>query len=156
MKKLLITLGSIIFFAASITATVFITKNIDDKDHQAEIKKIKSNAKGQSESLADDLDYLPLGSIVTLKNGDGTKLIIIGRMNTLENADGDQGYFEYSAVPYPAGIDDPDQILFFNREDVDQTIYTGFADKDEKNQQDKMDDINPNDSVVPKFNLDDF
>lgn len=156
MKKILTIIGSIVFFVASITATVFITKNVVDKNNQAEVNKTELNSNGNSEKAVEDLDYLPLGSIVTLKNGNGTKYLIIGRMNTLENTDGEEGYFEYSAVPYPTGIETTDQIVFFNREDIGETVYIGFADKAEKNQQDKMDDIDRNDSVLPKFNTDDF
>lgn len=42
---------------------------------------------------------LPLGTVVTLKNGD-MKLIIVGRAQLFNN-EGTIGYFDYSALGYP-------------------------------------------------------
>ena len=75
-------------------------------------------------------ELLPLGSVVTLNNGDGTKVVIIGRLTITEDK-GIRGYFEYSSVIYPNGIVDANQLLFFNSEDIKEVFHTGFIDKQE-------------------------
>lgn len=75
-------------------------------------------------------DLLPLGSIVNLKKGDGTKVLIIGRM-TLTEDNGVKGFFEYSSVIYPTGIVDANQLLFFNHQDIDNIFHVGFKDRQE-------------------------
>ena len=73
-------------------------------------------------------EFLPLGSIVILKNG-GRKIMVIGR-GSLYNNEGTIGYFEYSGCLYPLGQTDQ-QTLFFNSEDIEQVIFTGYMDSEE-------------------------
>ena len=75
-------------------------------------------------------NLLPLGSVVNLKTGDGTKVVIIGRL-TLTEDNGIKGYFEYSSVIYPSGIVDANQLFFFNHEDIKEIFHEGFSDQEE-------------------------
>ena len=74
--------------------------------------------------------YLPLGSIVRLRNGD-TKLMIVSRFPIFENG-GEVGYFEYSSCVYPTGIDGS-QFYFFNAEDIAEEEAQKIFDKERKN-----------------------
>lgn len=86
---------------------------------------------------------LPLGSIVKMKEGK-EKLMIICRLPLFNNS-GTIGYFDYSACLYPFGQADQNMI-FFNEEDIDQVLFTGYKDKDEEKFQkivdESMDTIN--------------
>lgn len=82
-------------------------------------------------------DLLPLGSVVDLKTNNGTKIMIIGRL-VLTEINGTQGYFEYSAVVYPDGIESADQLLFFNNEDINQVYHAGFSDQQENELQQQI------------------
>ena len=66
-------------------------------------------------------DYiLPLGTVVTLKNGD-IKLMIVGRAQ-LFNDEGTIGYFDYSALGYPQGVVSESEYAFFNDEDIEEVM----------------------------------
>lgn len=159
MKRILKIIGSLLVLAAAVVATVFITKSVVENDNKSDDTATAASSKSSSNNSqndAEDLDYLPIGSIVTLKEGDGTKLMIIGRMSITENEDGEQGYYDYSAVIYPNGVEDSDQMLFFNKEDIKETFYTGFVDSQERDFQDRINDAVDNDEIdVPRFTLDD-
>ncbi|VTS70823.1 Putative EsaC protein analog (Listeria type 3) [Streptococcus australis] len=62
-------------------------------------------------------NYLTIGSVVQLQNGD-TKVMIINRF-PLYNNRGTIGYFDYSACLYPSGNTD-NQVYFFNHENIDK------------------------------------
>lgn len=92
---------------------------------------------------------LPIGSIVTLKNG-GQKLMVISRA-ALYNNQGTLGYFEYSACVYPFGHTNQN-AFFFNSEDVDEVVFRGYEDEDEENYQ-KIYRKKIGDTPYPKLHL---
>ncbi|MDN6690434.1 MAG: DUF4176 domain-containing protein, partial [Lactococcus sp.] len=72
---------------------------------------------------------LPLGSIVYLKEATA-KLMVVGRGASFDNGEG-QVFSDYVGVVYPNGID-PEDALFFNHQDVDKLIFTGYSDEEEE------------------------
>lgn len=76
-------------------------------------------------------NILPLGSVVTLKDGDGTELMIITRGAIVEENNQEE-YFDYGSVIIPQGMVTPEQVYFFNRENVDKVIFSGYINADEK------------------------
>ena len=96
-------------------------------------------------------EILPLGSVVTLKNGDGTELLIITRASVVvEN--GEEIYYDYGAVLIPQGMMTPDNVFFFNRENVQKIVFRGFENDVERqfaSQYDKMIEQSP----YPKGNI---
>lgn len=60
-------------------------------------------------------DLLPIGSVVTLKEGK-KKLMIIGRLQ--ENMDANKVY-DYAGCQWPEGYMDKDHCYVFNHEDID-------------------------------------
>ena len=68
---------------------------------------------------------LPLGTVVTLKNGDGSKLMIVTRASIVED-NGKEVYFDYGSVLIPQGMVSPESVYFFNKENVGEVLFKGF------------------------------
>lgn len=69
-------------------------------------------------------EYLPIGTIVILKNGE-KKLMIYGRrQKSIENGDN----YDYIACLYPEGNINEEYMYLFNNEDVNNVIYRGYSD----------------------------
>ena len=69
--------------------------------------------------------YLPLGSIVTLKESE-KKLMIIGRSQTCNDV-----FYDYSACLFPEGYLGKDQLYVFNNDDVENLYYVGMQNEEE-------------------------
>lgn len=80
-------------------------------------------------------NYLTIGSVVQLQNGN-TKVMIINRF-PLYNNRGTIGYFDYSACLYPSGNTD-NQVYFFNHENIDKIWFEGYIDEAEEQLQEKF------------------
>ena len=72
---------------------------------------------------------LPIGSVVYLKEGN-QKIMILNRGAVVEQDD-TQVYFDYTGALYHEGLN-PEQVYYFNREDIDEVIWEGHSDSDEK------------------------
>ncbi|PNY18934.1 DUF4176 domain-containing protein [Streptococcus parauberis] len=75
-------------------------------------------------------NILPLGSVVTLKNGDCNQLMIITRAIQIEE-DGEEVYYDYESVLIPEGMSTPENVYFFNIENVENVIFKGFGNDKE-------------------------
>jgi len=74
---------------------------------------------------------LPLGSIVLLKES-LQKIMVIGRGAIYMNQETQEDVFsDYMAVLYPAGMN-PETTIFFNHEDIDKVLFTGYSDDEEE------------------------
>ena len=82
--------------------------------------------------------YLPLGSVVMLKGG--KKEIMITGYLTIPK-DNREMMYDYSAVLYPEGELDSDQVLAFNIADIDQVIFRGYQNDAEKEYVSKLDEL---------------
>lgn len=74
-------------------------------------------------------DMLPIGSIVYLKEGT-SKIMILNRGPILEVEDEKQ-MFDYSGCIYPQGLV-PDNVFYFNQENIDQVVFEGFKNEEEE------------------------
>ena len=72
--------------------------------------------------------YLPLGSIVILKEGE--KAIMIYGRKQMHKAT--EEVFDYVACLYPEGNLSEEYTYSFNHEQIDQVIHTGYSDDDDK------------------------
>lgn len=72
-------------------------------------------------------EFLPIGTIITLKNGN-KRIMICG---FLQERQEDHKIYDYVACMYPEGILDPDELFLFNNEDIDQVHYIGMQDAEE-------------------------
>lgn len=74
-------------------------------------------------------NYLPIGSIVILKNG-SKKIMIYGRRQSRVN-EIDREY-DYIACLYPEGNIDENYMYLFDHEDIDRVVFRGYSDAEEE------------------------
>lgn len=74
-------------------------------------------------------DLLPLGSVVTLKEGN-KKIMIVGRIQ--RNVETKE-IFDYSAVLWPEGIINSKKLYLFNHSDIQHLYFVGLQDVEEFN-----------------------
>lgn len=72
--------------------------------------------------------YLPIGSVVLLKNGK-KKVMIYGRRQR-RIVDVDKEY-DYLACLYPEGNIDEDYMYLFDEDSIDQVVFRGYSDAEE-------------------------
>ena len=72
--------------------------------------------------------YLPIGSIVLLKEGQ-KKIMIYGRRQRRVT---DENEYDYIACLYPEGNIDENYMYLFNHEDIETVIYRGYSDAEEE------------------------
>ncbi len=80
-----------------------------------------------SEDVKDN--FLPIGSIVKLKDVD-KKVMVIGFCSMAK--DGSGKVFDYAGCFYPEGYMAADKTCLFNNADVEEIIDRGFVDPEEK------------------------
>lgn len=72
-------------------------------------------------------DLLPIGTVVDLKDGNGT-MMICGFCPT---GPARPGYvYDYSGFPYPLGYMNPTEIYQFNDEDIEKILAMGYQDQE--------------------------
>lgn len=74
-------------------------------------------------------DLLPLGSVVTLKEGT-KKLMIMGRAQQNIQT---QVFYDYAACLWPEGYIDQDHCYVFNHGDIECLYFIGLQDVEEFN-----------------------
>lgn len=82
--------------------------------------------------------YLPLGSIVVLKNG-WKKLMIMGY--SAINMDTKDKIYDYIACLYPEGVIQSNYNILFNHEDIRSIYALGLVDDEQKDFMSKIDDL---------------
>lgn len=76
------------------------------------------------------IEYVPLGSVVLLKDTN-QKLLVIARAINVKN--GDKTYFfDYGAVLYPDGLTG-DRMAYFNHDGISKVVFEGFNDVENQN-----------------------
>lgn len=75
---------------------------------------------------------LPIGSIVYLKEGT-SKLMILNRVPIVptEEEDIEGVWYDYSGCFYPQGLN-PNEVFYFNKENIDEVVHAGFRDGEEE------------------------
>ena len=79
--------------------------------------------------------YLPIGSIVLLKNGT-KKVMIYGRRQSRVGEN--EKEYDYIACLYPEGNIDENYMYLFDHENIDKVIFRGFSDADEEAYQNEL------------------
>ena len=72
--------------------------------------------------------YLPIGSVVLLKNG-RKKIMIYGRKQ-MHVETGEE--WDYLACLYPEGNINEEFMYLFNHDQIDKVNYLGYEDEEEK------------------------
>lgn len=75
-------------------------------------------------------DYLPIGSIVNLKNGK-VKYMIIGYCKVLNGQKIEDK--DYIACIYPLGLTDLENLILFNNEDIEKIHVYGTKSEEYNN-----------------------
>ena len=81
----------------------------------------------ESNEMLSKIDWLPLGTIVSL-DGSEQKAMIIGRVQKDINNPNVQ--FEYTAVLYPQGLVNPKENYMFNLSQVKRIYFLGFSNEE--------------------------
>ncbi len=76
-------------------------------------------------------EILSIGTVVTLTNQDETQEFMIISRFPLINKNGTLGYYDYSAVLYPFGQFDQNNV-FFNTTQIKDIIFLGYESEAEK------------------------
>lgn len=95
-------------------------------------------------------NFLPLGSVVYLKEGN-KKLLIIARGLVAKNGDG-HIFFDYGGVPYPEGLVD-DQMAYFQHDAISKIVFEGFRDLDDEATVEKMNAYIESHPDIPRGNV---
>lgn len=72
--------------------------------------------------------YLPIGSVVILKNG--KKKLMINGFACKDLDTGDKIY-DYSGCVYPEGVLSFDKAIVFDHDQIEKIFYLGYIDEDE-------------------------
>ncbi len=73
--------------------------------------------------------YLPIGTIVLLKNG--TKRIMITGFCCFDSSS-ENKFYDYNGCLFPEGIMDSSRNLLFNHDQIDKIIHLGLIDDEEE------------------------
>lgn len=73
--------------------------------------------------------YLPIGTVVLLKNG--KKRVMITGFCSIAN-DNKNKVYDYSGCTYPEGFFNSNQALLFNHEQITKICHLGLIDDEEK------------------------
>ena len=73
--------------------------------------------------------YLPIGSVILLKNGQ-KRLMIVGYAQVYLKDK--KNVYDYMGVVYPEGMINIKNFYFFNHEEIEKVYYIGYEDEEEK------------------------
>ena len=90
---------------------------------------------------------LTMGTVVYL-NGGKLEIMIVSRQPIL-NMDGTEVYFDYAGISHILGLD-PKQIVYFNRENISEIVFTGYESENEDRLQDAFEEWRDNNPEIPK------
>lgn len=71
--------------------------------------------------------YLPIGSVVLLKNG-RKRVMIYGRKIKAEN---EEKVYDYLGCLYPEGVLDSKKVILFDHSQIQMVYFIGFQDLEE-------------------------
>lgn len=74
-------------------------------------------------------NYLPIGSVVILKNGKKKVMIYGRRQRRVSEPDRE---YDYIACLYPEGNIDENYMYLFDNENIEEVVYRGYSDAEEE------------------------
>ena len=83
--------------------------------------------------------YLPLGTIVLLKNGKH-KAMVVGFCAKIAD-DSNAPFYDYIGCLWPEGIFTTDETLVFNHEDIEKIYHVGFSNSEVKEFNNKIKEV---------------
>ena len=91
--------------------------------------------------MKDIRKFLPIGSVVVLKNGT-KKLMIFGIIQS--NAENANEEYDYIGVPYPEGNMGQDYQYLFYHNDIEEVYFRGFEDVERQEFVDNLEEFYKN------------
>lgn len=82
-------------------------------------------------------NYLPIGSVVRLRNGIKT-IMIYGRKQVRTE---DKKEFDYIACLYPEGNLNANYMYLFNHEDIEEVVFEGYKSEEDQEFVKKLNEI---------------
>ncbi len=76
----------------------------------------------------EEINYLPIGTVVLLKGG--SKKVMINGFCVIPN-DNQHKLYDYSGCLYPEGIINSNEVCLFNREQIDRIFFRGYENEEE-------------------------
>lgn len=73
--------------------------------------------------------YLPIGTVVRLKNGT-KKMMIIGFMASVKTEDNNTSSYDYIGCLYPEGFISVDNMLLFQHDQIEEVYNEPYADEE--------------------------
>ncbi len=80
--------------------------------------------------------FLPIGSVVLLK--DGTKKVMVTGFCPIPR--GQTEMYDYVGCLYPEGVIESDKNLVFNHDQINEIVFSGYVDDEEKAFKVKLDE----------------
>ncbi len=84
---------------------------------------------------------LPIGTVVLLKESTKRVMIIGVLQKSIEEEDGKQVLYDYSAVFYPEGYVGPDKTFLFNNSQIEKVFAVGYQDEEQFAFKEKIDQV---------------
>lgn len=78
--------------------------------------------------------YLPIGSVVLLKNG--KKRLFIAGFGMKEKDK--EKIYDYCGYPYPEGVANPNQTVLFDHTEIEKIFFLGYSDLEEEQFKEKL------------------
>ncbi|MDQ0213965.1 hypothetical protein J2S13_000360 [Oikeobacillus pervagus] len=88
----------------------------------------------ESIQFSDDIELLPIGTVVKLKKVE-KPVMIYGRHQMQTSS---RHIYDYIAVPYPEGNITDDFNMFFNRNMIEEVLHLGYETAEEKEMREKV------------------
>lgn len=79
--------------------------------------------------MNNNINFLPLGTVVLLKGG--TKRLMITGYCAYDKSNKTK-FYDYSGCLYPEGIISSDQLALFNNSQIEKVFFTGYSDDEDK------------------------
>lgn len=107
---------------------LFIGLTLIGCSEQKTTQEVESREEEEQTENLDPTKLVPIGTVVKLKEVD--KLVMVFGYNQIQTSTGKQ--YDYIAVPYPEGNISPDYNVFFNRNMIDEIMYSGYVSAEDK------------------------
>ena len=83
----------------------------------------------KSNELLSNNEFLPIGTVVLLKNSE-RKIMIIGLLQ-IDGSNNASITYDYSGVLYPEGLIDPKKNYLFNKEQIERIYFVGYHNEEQ-------------------------
>ncbi len=102
----------------------------------------------------EELDFLPVGSVVRCK-GSKQNVVIVARALLANDKNEQTVYFDYGAFYYPQGLVNQN-VLYFQRDAIEEVVFVGYINDSEKQIVQQLLQFEEKHKDVPRGNVNSF